>query len=174
MFDIVYVDQATFFRYRQKIEKLENQLKEIEFKKGELATHLQKGDDWHENPVLSQLEMEEEMTRINLRKLKEEFNRIIVTDSSEDGIVQVGKNVTVLLIDEDGDEEKLELLLVASMPTANTNEISKDSPLGTAILGKKLNDTVSYIVSGSWSTPDDFRIYRENGYRMTAKILEIS
>lgn len=157
--NIVYVDQATYERYRQKIQNLEEHLKHLESKKGELATHLQKGDDWHENPVLNQLEMEEEMTHRSLRKLKEEFNSVMITTSSEDGIVQVGKNITILLVDEDGDEEEYRLLLVAAMPTPNTNEVSKNSPLGSAILNKKLNDVVPYNV---------------NGYKMTARILEIS
>lgn len=65
----------------------------------------------------------------------------IIEDTVEDGVVGLGTTVTIAYV-EDGDEE--EYKLVGSLE-ANPfeNKISNESPIGKAILGKKIGDVVS-------------------------------
>lgn len=65
----------------------------------------------------------------------------IIEDTVEEGVVGLGTTVTIAYV-EDGDEE--EYKLVGSLE-ANPfeNKISNESPIGKAILGKKIGDVVS-------------------------------
>ena len=65
----------------------------------------------------------------------------IIEDTTEEGVVGLGTTVTIAYV-EDEDEE--EYKLVGSLE-ANPfeNKISNESPIGKAILGKKIGDIVS-------------------------------
>ena len=77
--------------------------------------------------------------------------RIISEDSAED---EVGMNNTVELYFEEDDETEIYKLVTTVRSNSLKNLISKESPLGSAIFGKKVgdrcevkvNDTYSYIV----------------------------
>lgn len=148
---ITYVDQETYNRCLKKIEETEAELSALRKRKEELATHLQKGDDWHENPVLSQIEMQQQLVLDRLNKLQEKKATFYIVDNQEDGVVRIGNTITLLLNDEDDQDDEAEefcVLLVVTEPKRKTDgivEISKDTALGRAIIGKKVNDTVTYI-----------------------------
>ena len=65
----------------------------------------------------------------------------IITETENDGLVQVGSKVT---FQEEGVESK-ESLIIVGAAEANPSEgkISNESPLGKALLGHKVNEDVT-------------------------------
>ena len=65
----------------------------------------------------------------------------IIEDTTEEGVVGLGTTVTIAYVEDDDEEE---YKLVGSLE-ANPfeNKISNESPIGKAILGKKIGDIVS-------------------------------
>lgn len=79
-------------------------------------------------------------------------NAILISDESRDDEVGLNKKVTLYM--EDDDEEETYKLVTSIRGNSMHNMISTESPLGKAILGKKVgdrvliraNDTYSYYV----------------------------
>ena len=79
-------------------------------------------------------------------------NAIVISDVSRDD--EVGLNKTVTLYMEDDDEEEVYKLVTSIRGNSMNNMISTESPLGKAIMRKKVgdrvlvkaNDTYSYYV----------------------------
>ena len=74
---------------------------------------------------------------------------VIVDDQSESD--EVGLNDTVVLYMEDDDEEETYRLVTSIRANSQKNRVSIDSPLGMAIRGHKVGDTVTIKVSDSYS-----------------------
>lgn len=65
----------------------------------------------------------------------------IIEDKKEAGVVNLGSTVKIKYIEDDEDDE---YKIVGSMEADPfNNKVSNESPLGKAILGKKVGDTVS-------------------------------
>ena len=73
---------------------------------------------------------------------------VIVDDTSEDD--EVGINNTVELYIEDDDETETYRLVTSVRGSSINGLISIESPLGKAILGKKLNDRVYIKVNDTY------------------------
>lgn len=147
--NIMLVDQATLDRCNEKIAAAEKELSDLLKLKGEAASHHMRGADWQETPIPEQIAMQESLARRKLEELKKVKATMKVADTMESGVVHVGSIVTILLQEEDEDEpEEFELLLVATAPKAHRAdgpvEVSKNTELGRAILGKKAQDIVRY------------------------------
>ncbi len=74
---------------------------------------------------------------------------VIVDDQSRSD--EVGLNDTVVLYMEDDDEEETYRLVTSIRANSQKNRVSIDSPLGMAIRGHKVGDTVTIKVSDSYS-----------------------
>lgn len=73
----------------------------------------------------------------------------IVSDASKDD--EVGINNTVTVYFEEDDEEQVFRLVTSIRGNSMKNLISTESPIGKAILGKKVGDRVEVAVNDSYS-----------------------
>ena len=73
----------------------------------------------------------------------------IVSDASEDGVVGINIRVTVYFVDDD--EEETYKLVTSVRGNSLTGYISIESPIGKAIIGHRVGDTVSVKVSETYS-----------------------
>lgn len=76
-------------------------------------------------------------------------NVIIVTSSSSKDSVDFNSTVKLLLDFGDETEQNVYKLVAHNNIHLSSNEISINSPLGNAILGKKVNDTAQYEANGT-------------------------
>lgn len=76
-------------------------------------------------------------------------NAIVISDQSREG--EVGLNKTVTLYMEDDDEEEVYKLVTSIRGNSMNNMISTESPLGKAILRKKVGDRVLVQANDAYS-----------------------
>jgi transcription elongation factor GreA len=96
-------------------------------------------DESGEDGLATQLKEELEVVSEKIDNIEEalEMSQIITDESIEKGIVQVGSTVKIRL---SGRQEK-EFYIVSHMESDPAqNKISDKSPLGLALIGKKIND----------------------------------
>ncbi len=76
-----------------------------------------------------------------IKQLEYMIDHAKIIEGADEGIVGVGSTVTISYVDDDEEEE---YKIVGSLE-ANPfeNRISNESPIGAAVLGKKIGDTVS-------------------------------
>ncbi len=76
-----------------------------------------------------------------IKQLEYMIDHAKIIEGADEGVVGVGSTVTISYVDDDEEEE---YKIVGSLE-ANPfeNRISNESPIGAAVLGKKIGDTVS-------------------------------
>jgi transcription elongation factor GreA len=137
-------DQTTFLtpaaleKLQQELEELKTTgRQEIEARIAEARSH----GDLRENADYDAAKNDQGMMEARIRKLEHVISTSEVREVEDTGRVEVGSVVTV--VDSDGDameyfvasqENKLSGMLLAS----------PESPLGSALLGKSVGDTVEY------------------------------
>jgi transcription elongation GreA/GreB family factor len=126
-----------------KIEELEQKLKDLRLYKGEEAVHA--GDSWHDNPTLYRVEAEERTMMVQISDLKDKLKRAVVIDTPHDtDQVSIGCKVEVKF--SDGSIETYKVLSEAEA-NPRTGIISYKSPLGATLLGKRVGEKVKYSVN---------------------------
>ena len=105
--------------------------------------------DLKENADYHAAKDEQGLMEARIRKLKHLLHNAEVREVEADGSVQVGTMVTVA--DADGDEMEF-FVAPAENKVAGVLLASPDSPLGTALLGAKPGDDVSYEAPGGTFT----------------------
>lgn len=70
---------------------------------------------------------------------------IVISDQSKDDEVGINKKVTVYV--EDDDEEEIYKLVTSIRGNSMNNMISTESPLGKALMGRKIGDRVEVFVN---------------------------
>lgn len=133
-----FLTPEAFRRLREELEQLKvDGRREIEERIAEARSH----GDLRENADYDAAKNDQGLMESRIRKLEHLINNSEVRDVVDSGEVEIGSVVTV--VDSDGDEmnyfvapqeNKVAGLLLAS-PT---------SPLGSALLGAKVGDEVSY------------------------------
>lgn len=149
MVSVVYVNQADYDRYLEDLESAEEELRVVKREHSEVALH--KEDGWHDEAAVYQHELKEQMLASRIQNLKDKISRICVSPNATCAkeVVALGSLITATIADED-DIDELTFRLVST--TNGPNEFSLKSPLGKAILGKKVNDVFSYQVGESTIT----------------------
>jgi transcription elongation factor GreA len=130
----------------EALEELRAELKhKIEVEKPALAARLKTAiemGDLSENADYAAAKEEQGFLEGRIQHLQEMINGSTIIDEthSRNGFVQLGSHVTVL---EEGESENETFMLVGNVE-ANPREgkISNESPLGSALLGKKVGDKV--------------------------------
>lgn len=75
---------------------------------------------------------------------------VIETEVADSTAVALGAEVTISISYANGEiEENIKYVLVSLYPDISKNEISKESPIGSAIIGKHVGDHVSFSVPAS-------------------------
>ncbi|MGA7097795.1 MAG: transcription elongation factor GreA [Acidimicrobiia bacterium] len=136
--DSTFLTPAAFEKMRSELEQLKTEgRKEIEERIAEARSH----GDLRENADYDAAKNDQGLMEARIRKLEHLLNTAEVREVADTGKVEVGSVVTV--VDSDGDEleyfvapqeNKVAGLLLAS-PT---------SPLGGALLGAAIGDSVTY------------------------------
>lgn len=106
---------------------------------------------WHDNPAFEQAKMEVDQARINLGRLRQLRKNAVVTDAetgSVDNEVRVGSEVMIHIR---GDESPTAVRIAGHYVAGRSEEgtvfeLATTSPLGAALLGAKVGETVSYVL----------------------------
>jgi len=142
----------------EALEELRAELKhKIEVEKPALAVRLKTAiemGDLSENADYAAAKEEQGFLEGRIQHLQEMIRGAAIIDEthSRNGFVQLGSHITVL---EEGESDQETFMLVGKVE-ANPREgkISNESPLGSALLGKKVGDKVRI------SAPDGETIFK--------------
>jgi len=114
---------------------------EIEARIAEARSH----GDLRENADYDAAKNDQGLMEARIRQIEALLRSAEVREATDDGTVQTGTVVTV--VDDDGDELRYFVATlenkVAGIPLA-----SPDGPLGSALMGAKVGDTVTYEAPG--------------------------
>lgn len=114
---------------------------EIEARIAEARSH----GDLRENADYDAAKNDQGLMEARIRQIEALLRSAEVREATDDGTVQIGTVVTV--VDDDGDELRYFVATlenkVAGIPLA-----SPDGPLGSALMGAKVGDTVTYEAPG--------------------------
>lgn len=123
--------------------KLTEELSELKINRDRLITNIEEvaqPDESGEDGLASQLKDELELTNDKIAQLEEalEVSKIITEDVSNN-IVQVGNSVKITIAGKNAKEFDIVSELEAD---PSQNKISDTSPLGKALIGKKINEEI--------------------------------
>ena len=136
--------------YLKAIAEKEKQLADLRMYKGTDAIF--QGDNWHDNPILYQAELQERslMREIAEMKHKLQNNVEIVENLGDEEIIDIGDIVKIDMIFSEDDREEEIFKLVATTPNlkfgAELQEVSINSPIGNAMYCKKVGEIATYKV----------------------------
>jgi transcription elongation factor GreA len=130
------------FVTKEGLENLKKELKElVGVKRPEIANRIKSAremGDISENAEYDAARQEQAFIEGRITELEEFLKTAKVSDIKKAGQVYVGAKVTVKI---DGDEE---IYHIVGAPEANPSlrKISHESPIGSALLGKKVGDKI--------------------------------
>lgn len=123
--------------------KLTEELKELNSKQEHLITEIEEvaqPDESGEDGLATQLKEELELINNKIADIEETLeNSQIVTDRPPKGIIQIGSKVKIKI---SGKNEKTFDIVNHLEANPTENKISDQSPLGQALIGKKVNDEI--------------------------------
>ena len=103
--------------------------------------------DLSENSEYDAARDEQAKIEARIQELEYKLEHAKIIDATDKSKVNVGCEVTILYVDDD-EEEKYSI--VGSLEADPfENKISNESPIGAAIMGKKVGDVVSVNANGS-------------------------
>ncbi len=103
--------------------------------------------DLSENSEYDAARDEQAKIEARIQELEYKLEHAKIIDSTDKSHVNVGCEVTILYVD---DNEKENYTIVGSLEADPfENKISNESPIGAAIMGKKVGDVVSVLANGS-------------------------
>jgi transcription elongation factor GreA len=136
--ELTFLTPAAFEKMRSELEELKTEgRKEIEERIAEARSH----GDLRENADYDAAKNDQGLMEARIRKLEHLLNTAEVREVADTGKVEIGSVVTV--VDSDGDE--LEYFLAPQEnKVAGLLLASPTSPLGGALLGASIGDSVTY------------------------------
>ena len=103
--------------------------------------------DLSENSEYDAARDEQAKIEARIQELEYKLEHATIIDSSNKDTVNVGCDVTILYVD---DEEEDTYSIVGSLEADPfENKVSNESPIGSAIIGKKVGDVVDVNANGS-------------------------
>ena len=140
---------------KQFYDKLE-QIKEKTTKNGnELSKSFNDyvGDGWHDNPLYEEAMRKNRMIDEELKKMLNEEKQIkLIDEDYGDKFVNINDTIKIEFIYSD-DESEAEIIKLTGKYIPNTEleivEITLNSPIGKAILGKKIGKECFYTVDNN-------------------------
>ena len=142
------ITQNSLKNMQLSIENLKQQLKEVRKSKA-LAIEEGVGDGWHDNFAFEQATMQENMIIqriVDLEKIISEAD--VMNENSLHGgdFVTVGSKVKIKICDSEGNSNELELQIVDVKGKGELREATLNSPIGQAILYKKVGEIGEYVL----------------------------
>jgi transcription elongation factor GreA len=145
MSDVTYLSRSAYERLQAEYYDLTTRAR-IEIANAiERAREL---GDLSENGDYHAAKDQQGMQEGRVRQLKKILEFAEVVDNLEEGVVAVGTIITILY--EGDDEDMAEKYLVGSLEEVSAEHelVSPGSPMGEALVGAKVGDTVSYKAPG--------------------------
>ena len=103
--------------------------------------------DLSENSEYDAARDEQAKIEARIQELEYKLGNAKIIDSKDKSVVNVGCKVTLLYVDDDDEDE---FTIVGSLEADPfENKISNESPMGLAIMGKKVGDVISVDANGS-------------------------
>lgn len=122
-------------------QKMQIELKELQAKADELIAKIEEvaqPDESGEDSLASQLKAELEVVNSKIAAFEEVLeNYEIVSENTSSNVVQIGSKVKVKIANS---SERIFSLVGEFEADPTANKISSQSPLGVALMGKKLHD----------------------------------
>jgi transcription elongation factor GreA len=145
MSDVTYLSRSAYERLQAEYYDLTTRAR-IEIANAiERAREL---GDLSENGDYHAAKDQQGMQEGRVRQLKKLLEFAEVVDNLEEGVVAVGTIITILYEGDDDDMAEKYLLGSLEEVSAEHELVSPGSPMGEALLGAKVGDTVSYKAPG--------------------------
>jgi transcription elongation factor GreA len=103
--------------------------------------------DLSENSEYDAARDEQAKIEARIQELEYKLEHATIIDNKNSDEVNVGSNVTILYVDDD--EEDTYSIVGSLEADPFENKISNESPIGSAIIGKKVGDLVDVNANGS-------------------------
>jgi len=140
--DTTWLTPEAYDKLSKELEYLKTEGRaEIEARIAEARSH----GDLRENADYDAAKNDQGMMEARIRQLEDLLRRAEVREATHDGTVQIGSVVTVL--DDDGDEVRY-FVATPENKVPGMALASPDGPLGSALLGAKVGDRVTYEAPG--------------------------
>jgi len=125
-----------------KYNELKNKLDRLKFNRPRLAEEVKKyasDGDFSENAAYQIAKGKLRGMNQKILEIEDHLKRaVIIKPNKNSGVVQLGSSVTVAV----GEKEKTYLILGSSETNPQKGIISRSSPIGASLIGKKINDKV--------------------------------
>ena len=147
----IYLDKEGYQKLLDKVDMLKQKLAQNGLERGEAYSGAV-GDGWHDNFAFDEANRQENMILGQLRECYEKLNQVVIIEkTSDDSLIDLGDIVTVDMIYSLDDCEEFQFKLVGTVGMCENSdielqEVSINSPLGSAVYHKKNGETVSYKV----------------------------
>ncbi len=136
------------------LERIQNDLHQMKtVRREEVAARLQRAmedgqdDEFVDNAELESARNDQSFLEGRIIELEEIIRyHVIIEETDDDSVVRVGSYVTV--VEEGEDEEERYHLVGAAEANPLEGRISNESPLGMALLGAAVGETVTYVSPG--------------------------
>lgn len=140
--DTTWLTPEAFEKLTAELDELKTEGRaEIEGRIAEARSH----GDLRENADYDAAKNDQGLMEARIRQIEALLNTAEVREATDDGTVQIGSVVTV--IDDDGDEMDY-FVATHENKVAGLLLASPDGPLGSALMGSKVGDKVSYQAPG--------------------------
>ena len=145
--------KKVFHITKQGKEDLEKELKELIDSRGDVADEIaaaRENGDLSENAEYTAAREKQSRVEARIAEIEGILDGAQIIKSDGDGTISLGDHVVV---SQDGKESAFDVVGAIEADPAN-NKISHESPLGAALMGKKVGDEVSI------KTPKGEKVYR--------------
>ena len=156
----IYLDKLGYENYLKSLEDIK---KEIDDNAKLMSLYVSDdayGDGWHDNFAYEETMRKEAELFQKYNKKKSMLKDIVIVDKEFNGTVSLNTKVELLFID---DEEIEEYIITGDINSnIDDNSITINSPLGSAIYGKRVGDKVSYKVGDNTYNVEILNIVANN------------
>ena len=140
----IYLDKEGYLNYLKSLEDIKKEIDDNAKLMSLYASDDAYGDGWHDNFAYEEAMHKENELFQRYNKKKSMLKDIVIIDKESNGTVSLNMKVRLLFID---DEIKEEYIITGDINSnIDDNSITINSPLGSAIYGKRVGDKVCYKV----------------------------
>ncbi len=145
---------------REKQEKLDF-LKTV--KRGQISEQIKEArafGDLSENAEYDEAKNEQARVETEIAQLEKLLRNAIVVEDNEIDLTTVGIGTTVRILDMEFNEEEVYSIVGSAEADADKKRISNESPVGAALIGKKVGDLAEVATPGGTATFKVVDIFR--------------
>lgn len=140
----IYLDKVGYENYLKSLEDIKKEIDSNAKLMSIYASDDAYGDGWHDNFAYEEAMKKEAELFQKYNKKKSMLKDIVIIDKKSNGTVSLDMKIELLFIEDDLVEEYIITGDINS--DIDDNSITINSPLGSAIYGKRVGDRVTYKV----------------------------